>query len=217
MQRTVQSSEGPIPILTRRERGGVAAGLRSQGGGGKELFGPGEVLLLLEGKHRRDKPRGSLAVRVNSGCTTSTVSTRQGFRLSVTFLPLASSAENEELLLGAPEKTLKATILPPQPQYRGLEVQRTVGASSAPLPGAQSRRCRGPWLASTARWPRSCTGEHWRGCGARCWAVTNVSSGCSPSVAAAEGVRRVHREWVQRCHPRRQPHQRRLWAHRGAP
>ena len=27
----------------------------------------------------------------------------------------------------------------------------------------------------------------------------------------------MHRERVQRCHPRRQPHQRRLWARRGAP
>ena len=72
----------------------------------------GEVLLLLEGEHRRDESRGSLAERANGGCTTSTVSTRQGIRLSITFLPLASSAEDEELLLGTLEKIFKAILLP---------------------------------------------------------------------------------------------------------
>ena len=112
----MQSGEGPIPILTRGERRRfqrrVAAGLRSRGGKGKELFGPGEVLLLLEGEHRRDKQRGSVAVRANSGCTTSTVSMRQRIRLSITFPPLAISAENEELLLGTSEKIPTATPLP---------------------------------------------------------------------------------------------------------
>ena len=110
----MQSGEGPIPTLTRGRRRSVqrrvAVGLRSQGEGGEERFGPGEVLLLLEGEHRRDKPCGGLAVRANSGCSKGTVSTRQGIKLSMTFLPHASSAENVELLFGALEKILKATL-----------------------------------------------------------------------------------------------------------
>ena len=166
----IQSGEGPIPILTPRWAEEVPAPGRCRLAlSGKELFGLGGVLLLVEGEHRRDKTRGGLAVPANSGCPTGTVSTRQGIRLSITFLPLAGSAENEELLLSAPEKILEATLLP--------EVQRTVGASSAPLPAARSRHCRGPCLASTAQWPRSCAGGNWRGCGARCWPVANGSCG----------------------------------------
>ena len=108
----------------RRFQRRVAAGLRSQGGGGKELFGPGSA---------------------------SAVSTRQVVRLSITFLPLASSAENEELLLGAPEKILKATLLPegealgtavPRPGVRAplFQQREVVAAAGHALPALRNGR-----------------------------------------------------------------------------
>ena len=75
----MQPGKGPIPVPAegrKRFQRRVTVGSRSQGGDGKELFGPGKVLLLLKGEHRRDKPRGRLAVRANSSSATSTVSTR---------------------------------------------------------------------------------------------------------------------------------------------
>ena len=108
----VQSGEGPIPVLTvrggERRRSRVPVGLRSQGGDGKELLGLGKILLLLEGEHRRGKSRGGLVV--DGRCSASTVSSRLGITLSITFLPLANFAENKELLLGEPEKILKTAL-----------------------------------------------------------------------------------------------------------
>ena len=97
----------------RRFQCRVAVGLPFKGGGGEKLSGPGDVLLLLlEGEHRRDKPRGGLAVRANSGCSASAVSSRWGIRLGVTLLPLARFAVDEELFLGTPEEVLKTAFLP---------------------------------------------------------------------------------------------------------
>ena len=81
--------------------------------------------------------------------------------MSITFLPLASSAENEELLLGTSEKILRATLLPEGealPRPGGTEDSWSFERPSSS--SAKSSLC----LASTAQWPRSCAGGNWRGC-----------------------------------------------------
>ena len=210
----MQPGKGPIPVLTREERRRfqrrVAAGLRFQGGDGKELFGPGKVLPLLQGEHQRDKPRGSLTVRSNSGCTTSTVSTRQvEHRVSSS----CQLAESEELLLGTSEKILKATLLPEGEAlgHQGEDSWSSERPSSSRAKSSLPRAmpCHRCAVAAIKR------RRHLEGMWSKVMAnnkrilwVKSVGSG-------SWGVRRVRREWMQRCHPRRQPHQRRLWARRG--
>ena len=57
--------------------------------GGKKLLGPGEVLLLLKGEHRRDETRGGLAKGANKSRLASAVGACKGIRLAVTLLYLA--------------------------------------------------------------------------------------------------------------------------------
>ena len=91
------------------------------------------------------------------------VSTRQGVRLSVTFLPFASFAKNEELLLGAPEKILKATLLPEGEalghlgrsteawRYRGQLELRAPSSSSAESSLPRAMPCQHCTLAAIMR------------------------------------------------------------------
>ena len=92
----MQPGEGPIPS-PRQGRGRVTVGVSSQGVSGEKLFGPGQILLLLEGEHRRDKSSDGLAVRADGGYSASSVSSRQGI------------AVDEELSLGTLEKGYVST------------------------------------------------------------------------------------------------------------
>ena len=124
----MHTGEGPIPVLARRRRKRfqrrVTVGVFSHGGVGEKLSGPGAIL-LLEGEHRRDKPRGSLAVRANSSCTASTVSTRQRIRLSITFLPLARLAVYEEPKRHSSQRVRRLATSAAVPRPGGTEASKS--------------------------------------------------------------------------------------------